>query len=98
MTPASDRPAFASLPGCLTWAGQARVMWKRVAKLCEWKRPRAPAVRLLFDDVRAAPAVLTFLRDTQVERMVPLALGERWTGEDNREEEREGGKGGPGPP
>ena len=56
---------------CPAWRGQARVLWKRVEKLCEWKGPPAPEVRLLFDDVRAAPAVLTFLRDTRVERIVP---------------------------
>ena len=57
-----------------------RVMWRRIARrescggqiarLCEWKTPRAPAVRLMFDDVRAAPAVLSFLRDTRVGRIV----------------------------
>ena len=66
--------------------------------MCEWKRPRAPTVRLMFDDVRAAPAVLTFLRDTRVGVMVPLALRERWAGEGSREEGREGEEGGPGPP
>ena len=61
---------------CPAWRGQARVLWKRVEKLWKWERPRAPEVRLLFDDVRAAPAVLTFLRDTRVGRIVPQALGE----------------------
>ena len=63
-------------------------MWKRVAKLCEWKRPRAPEVRLLFEDVRAASAVLSFLRDTRLGRIVPLALRERWAGEEDREVDR----------
>ena len=30
--------------------------------LCEWEGPRPPEVRLLLDDVRAALAVLIFLR------------------------------------
>ena len=63
--PTARRPA---------WAGQARAMWRRIAQMCEWKTPRAPAVRLI-DDVRATPAVLSFLRDTRVGRMVPLDLG-----------------------
>ena len=67
--------------------------------MCEWRTPRAPAVRLMFDDVRAAPAVLSFLRDTRVGRMVPLALQEEWRGEDTgREVAREGEEDGPGPP
>lgn len=57
---------------CRAWVGQRRVLWKRVERLCEWGRPRAPAVRLLFDDVRATPAVLSFLRDTRVGKMVSL--------------------------
>ena len=57
-------------------------------------------MRLLFDDVRAAPAVLTFLRDTRVGRIVPQALRRKREGEANREVDREGGgdEGGPGPP
>ena len=38
-------------------------------------RPRAAAVRPMFDDVRAAPAALTFLRDTRVRRMFPWLFG-----------------------
>ena len=80
---------------CSAWAGQARVMWKKIARMCEWERPRASAVRLVFDDVRAAPAVLIFLRDTRVGRMVPLTLRR---GEDfGREVNKEGGEGGLGP-
>ena len=64
-------------------------------KLCEWEGPRAPEVRLLFDDVRAAPAVLTVLRDTQVGRIVSQALRRR-EGEDGRKVDREGrGRAGP---
>ena len=92
----SGRLVHCSRPRCVREC-QARVMLKRIAKMCQWKKPRAPAVRLIFD-VRAAPAVLTFLRDTRVGRMVPLALQEDWRGEDTgREIDREGGEGGPGP-
>ena len=58
---------------CPTLRGQQRVLWRRVERLCDWDEPRAREVRLLFDDVRAAPAVLTFppLRP-------PTAFGERW--------------------
>ena len=82
---------------CPAWAGQARVTWKKIEKMCEWETPRALAARLMFDDVRAALAVLTFLRDMQVGRMVPLALREEWRGEDiGREADREsGGRAGP---
>ena len=80
-----------------------------MGKACEWKHPRAPTVRLLFEDDRATPAVLDFLRDTRVGRVfTPAALEE--CGEDGLEElelrpwEGEGGwnengeEGGPGPP
>ena len=84
---------------CATWAGKSSVMWGPVAKLCKWERPRAPEVRLLFDDARAAPAVLSFLRDTRLGRMVSVAsLRERWAGEGVREADSEGEEGGPGPP
>ena len=96
-TSASASPGSPSSPGAPCGRGQARVLWKRIARMCKWERPRAPAVGLI-DDVRAAP-VLTFLRDTRVGRMVPLALREEWRGEDiGREAEREGGEGGPRPP
>ena len=92
VTPASASPGSASSPG----APRERARHESCgggARLCEWKTPRAPAVQLLFDDVRAAPAVLSFLRDTRVGRMVPLALREEWRGEDTvREVAREEGK------
>ena len=76
------------------------MLWRRVERLCDWEEPRAREVRLLFDDVRAAPAVLTFLRDTRVGRIVPQALRRRREGERGREADREGegDEGGPGPP
>ena len=53
-----------------------------------------------FDDVRAALAVLTFLRDTRVGRIVPQALGRRREGDLGKEVDREGegDEGEPGPP
>ena len=71
-------------------------MWRRIPRLCEWKTPRAPSVRLMFDDVRAAPAVLTFLRDTRVGRVITVAP--RGEEREVEETESEGEKGGPGPP
>ena len=78
-------------------------MWRRIEKLCEWERPRAPSVRLMFDDVRAAPAVLSFLRDTRVGQMVsmhPRGEEEEEDGDDSggEDDESEGEEGGPGPP
>ena len=57
--------------------------------MCEWERPRAPEVRLLFDNVRAAPAVLTSLRDTRIGMIVPRALRRRMEGKEGREVDRE---------
>ena len=37
-------------------------MWKRIEKLCERKTARVPFVRAIFDDAKATPAVLAFLR------------------------------------
>ena len=64
------------------------------------KEPRAREVRLLFDDVRAAPAVLSLLRVTRVGRIIPQALRRRREGEVGREIDREGegDEGGAGPP
>ena len=58
---------------CRAWSTQVKELWRSVGKACEWKHPRAPAVRLLFQDERATPVVLTFLRETRVRRMVNLA-------------------------
>ena len=84
---------------CPTLRGQRRVLWKRVERLCDWEDPRAREVRLLFDDERAAPAVLNFLQDTRVGRIVPQALKRRRKGELGRELDREGegDEGGPSP-
>ena len=51
--------------------------------------PEAPGGEALFDDVRAAPAVLTFLRDTRVGKVIPQALRRR-RGEIGKEVDREG--------
>ena len=42
-------------------------MWKDIGKVCGWRHPRAPSVRLLWKE-KAAEAVLAFLRDTKVRR------------------------------
>ena len=57
---------------------------------CDWEEPRAREVRLLFDGVRDAPAVLTFLRDTRVGRIVPQALRRSEEGERGGEVDKEG--------
>ena len=66
--------------------------WKDVGGTCEWKHPRTPSVRLLWD-VRAAGAVLEFLRTTRV----GCISGERVPAED-RWDDTQGEEGGPGPP
>ena len=76
---------------CRAWLEQRRRLWKDVGEACEWKHPRTPSVRLLWD-VRAAGAVLEFLRTTRVgcfgvERVPPVDWGAE-----------EGEEGGPGPP
>ena len=58
---------------------------------CKWKHPRTPSVRLLWD-VRAAGAVLEFLRTTRV----GCIGAERVPPEDRRADEGE--EGGLGPP
>ena len=79
---------------CPAWAGQARVMWKRIGRLCEKRGPVTTSVRAMFGDQRATPAVLTFLRDTRVGRMVSgTPRGEEW----GEEEDSEGEEAGPDP-
>ena len=73
---ASGRPVSTSLLDAHV-EGAGKGLVERIGKLCEWKEPRAPEVRFLFNDVRAAPAVLTFLWDTRVGRIVPQALRRR---------------------
>ena len=52
---------------CMRWSPEIRRLWQRVGVDCG--RTRAPAVRHLFNDARATPAVLEFLEDTRVGRM-----------------------------
>ena len=53
----------------------------------------------MFNDVRATPGVLTFLRDMRVGIMITLAPPQEEEGEGgNSEGEESGEKGGPGPP
>ena len=40
-------------------------MWKEIGKACEWKHPRTPSVRLLWDG-RTTEGVLEILRTTRV--------------------------------
>ena len=74
-----------------SWTEQRRRLWKDVGEACEWENPRTPSVRLMWD-VRAAEAVLEFLRTTRVGCIgvgrVPPDKGEETDGEE----------GGPGPP
>ena len=73
-------------------------MWKRIEKLYEKRGPITPSVRAISGDQRATPAVLAFLRDTRVRRMISLApRGENWW-EEEGSSENEGVEGGPGPP
>ena len=46
---------------------------KSVVRAWGWKHPRAPRIRTLFEMEETTPAVLTFLRDTRVGKMVSLA-------------------------
>ena len=69
---------------------------------------RVEAPVLLYQDERATPAALTFLRDTKAGRMVTLAPpeGEEWEGleeielwfEEAEMQAADGDEGGPGPP
>ena len=90
------------------WSAQIRDLWRSVEEACERRHPWAPTVRLLFQDERATPAVLAFLRETKVGRIVALAPPEeeesgeleevvlRPGEEEGQDEEEE--EGGPGPP
>ena len=46
----------------LSLGPQIRELWKSVKKARGWKHPRAPTIRLHFQDARTIPAVLTFLQ------------------------------------
>ena len=93
---------------CRAWATPIEELWRSVGRDCEWKHPRAPTVRVLFQEERATPAVLAFLRDTKVGRMVTLTHpeGEEWEGleeidlwpEEAEGQAANGDEGGPGPP
>ena len=60
----------------LSLGPQIRELWKSVKKASGWKHPRAPTVRLHFQDARAIPAVLTFLQ-AEAGRVVTLAPPEK---------------------
>ena len=77
------------VPG-LGWPGTSHV-----EEDSEVVREEAPSVRAMFEDSRAAPAILTLLRNTRVGKMASLApRGENWW----EDSESEGEEGGPGPP
>ena len=94
---------------CRGWRSEIREMWRRIEAECEGG-PRAPSVRGLFQDPRATPAVLDFLRDTRVGKMPGLEiygiqedeLGrevELWAEDgDTSDEDHEEERGGPDPP
>ena len=52
----------------------------------------------MFGNSRAEPAVLTFLRDAGVGKMLSLALRRENWWEDDEDSESEEEEGGPGPP
>ena len=59
------------------WTPEIRRLWWEVEADCEGD-PQGPSVCLLFRDARATPALLEFLGDTRVGRMLgqtPLAGG-----------------------
>ena len=99
---------------CQRWVPEIRRLWQRVEADCKRGAPRAPSARLLFQNARATPAPLEFLKDTRVGRMSGqiLLAGGDMEGESGLEEielrpqEEEEAKdseeseeeGGPGPP
>ena len=61
-------------------------MWREIEKVCVWKHP---SDRVLLQYERASPAVLTFLRETGVARMLNLAPPEGEGGGEEEQNERE---------
>ena len=51
---------FHLIARCLAWRGQARVMWRRIEKLCEWEEPKTPEARLLFGNMHLPGQCLPF--------------------------------------
>ena len=78
---------------CKAWAPQRRRLWKDIGRAWEWKHPRAPAVRWLWDE-RATKAVTFFLESTRVGEVVDL----RRLWEDKEESESEVEEDGVDPP
>ena len=83
-------------------------MWRKIEAECEGGS-RIPSVRGLFQDPRATPAVLDFLRDTRVGKMPGLELHgvqrdelgqeiEMRAEDDNESEEDQEREEGPDPP
>ena len=59
---------------CRRWEPEIRRLWRRVELDCGWGGARAPLVRHLFRDERAVPAILEFLEDTRVVKMLGRIL------------------------
>ena len=66
-----------------------------MGKDCGWERPRAPAVRKLWDE-RATEAVLEFLEDTRVGCWIAAGTARRQA--EGVGQSGEGEEGGPEPP
>ena len=84
---------FRQMPGL---GGPNKRTLEERGKACEWKHLRAPTVRLLFQDERATPVVLNFLRDTKGREdcaSTPAGGGRQWEGLEEIELWPEEGKG-----
>jgi hypothetical protein len=81
---------------CPAWAGQARVMWKRIRRLCEKRGPVTPSVRVMFGDSRATPCGPDLLEGHEggKDGFVGSSGGELGGGGGQRERGR-GGRAGP---
>ena len=93
---------------CRRWRAEINEMWQRVEVSCEGG-PRVSSVRGLFQDPRAIPAVLEFLRKTRVGKMPGLEIHgiqedelgqdiELWAEDGEASDEDHEREGGPGPP
>ena len=69
-----------------------RRLWKEIGEALEWKEPRAPSVRHLWEG-KATDAVLEFLQTTRVG-----CVGSGRVPPEERGGDESGEEGGPGPP
>lgn len=63
-----------------SWRSQSRNLWREVGKACGLKHPRAPLIGELSQEEKATPAVLQFLRETQVGQLFSIAALRRGRG------------------